>query len=340
MSALLELGAGFNPEFTGKQNVYINAAILGLGKSEIDAIYQPIVDFADIGHFIDQPVKLYSSGMYVRLAFAMAISVNPEILIVDEALAVGDTLFQAKCFAKFREFQDKGITILFVTHALEMITSVCSSAFLLEKGAILSQGDPKKVVDAYNRLLSTEPEEMAPGKNEGCASNEDDNCLSHEVQWQKKFKINPKQSRYGNGKAEIIEAGIFSSETRPEQVLTKGDVYEFRMKVRFNELVRKPIYAYTIKDIKGFSITGTNTMFQKVETEDGKPGPVYVASFRQKMVLNQGGYLLSFGCTGFENGEFIVYERRYDYMAFEVISERPGIGFVDMDPDVFVSKMS
>ena len=129
ISALLELGAGFNPEFTGRQNIYMNCAILGLTHEEIKARFDDIVAFAEIGDFIGQPVKTYSSGMYVRLAFAIAINVNPDILVVDEALSVGDTLFQSKCFAKFKEFQEKGITILFVTHAMDLITRYCSSAW-------------------------------------------------------------------------------------------------------------------------------------------------------------------------------------------------------------------
>jgi teichoic acid transport system ATP-binding protein len=338
VSALLELGAGFNPEFTGKQNAYINAAILGLGKSEIDAIYPGIVDFAAIGHFIDQPVKLYSSGMYVRLAFAVAISVNPEILIVDEALAVGDTLFQSKCFAKFREFQEKGCTILFVTHALDMITSVCSSAYLLEKGSVVVKGDPKKVVDVYNRILANESEDT-PKPVDSIAEIDEPADISRDQGWKKEFQARHEESRYGNGKAEIVDAGIFSLAGRPEKVLTKGEYYEFRLKIRFHKPVKAPIYAYAIRDVKGFNIAGSNTLFQKVNTESAQAGDAYVVTFKQKMVLNQGGYLLSFGCTGFEDGNFVVYERRYDYMAFEVISEKAGVGFLDMDPEIGIVKI-
>ena len=130
IAALLELGAGFNPEFSGRENVFLNGSILGISHKEMEECFDDIVQFADIGAFIDQPVKTYSSGMYVRLAFAVAINVNPEILIVDEALSVGDTLFQAKCFAKFREFQQKGITIIFVTHSIDLIVRYCSKVIL------------------------------------------------------------------------------------------------------------------------------------------------------------------------------------------------------------------
>lgn len=339
ISALLELGAGFNPEFTGRQNIYINASILGLSKKEIENRFPEIVAFADIGDFIEQPMKIYSSGMYVRLAFAVAINVNPEILIIDEALAVGDTYFQAKCFDKFREFQEKGITILFVTHALDMITSCCSSAILLEKGAIHSQGDPKQVVDEYNRFITIDTGEKQKENNSNRPIGAE-NINIFKNKGDEKSRINPKENRYGVGKAEIIEAGIISMEGRPEEILTKREYYEFRMKVHFHEPVNSPIYAYTIRDVKGFDITGNNTLFQKIETEDALPGDIFVVTFTQRMMLNQGGYLLSFGCTGFENGEFIVYERRYDYMAFEVVSEIAGVGFIDLAPKVAISKLT
>lgn len=338
VSALLELGAGFNPEFTGKQNVFINAAILGLGKREIEQIYPKVVQFAEIGPFIDQPVKFYSSGMYVRLAFAVAVHVNPEILVIDEALAVGDTMFQAKCFDKFREFQKKGVTILFVTHAMEMITSTCSSAYLLEKGAVMARGNPKEVVDAYNRLLSDESDQKGVSKKsdeESTPSVE----VSKDQDWKDNFETKQKESRYGNGKVEIIDVGIFSGSGLPEKVMVKGVFYEIRMKVLFHQPVEQPIYAYTIKDVKGFSIAGTNTLFQKIETDSAEAGDVFVVTFKVKMMLNQGGYLLSLGCTGFEDGNFVVYERRYDYMALEVVSEKAGVGFVDLDPEISISKI-
>lgn len=334
ISALLELGAGFNPEFTGKENVYLYGSILGLNGKEMNALYPKIVEFADIGQFIDQPVKVYSSGMYVRLAFAVAINVNPEILIVDEALAVGDTLFQAKCFDKFREFKEKGITIIFVTHALGMITSYCSHAYLIEKGEIYSEGDPKRVVDDYNRMVvgcDKDPDELKPRKKGSHRALE-------EKQWEGLFDLNPKENRYGKGGVQIIEAAIFSQESTPQQILEKGKTYEFHMKVRFDETIDNPIFAYTIKDIKGFDITGTNTFFKGIHTGRFDKGETTIVVFRHKMMLNAGSFLLSFGCAGFENGEYVVYERRYDYMTFEVISSIPGVGFLDLDSDIFFSE--
>ena len=335
VSALLELGAGFNPEFTGRQNVYINAAILGLTHEEIEARFDDIAAFADIGEFIDQPVKTYSSGMYVRLAFAIAINVNPNILLVDEALAVGDTLFQAKCFAKFKEFQDKGITIVFVTHALDLITRYCSTAYLLEQGEVRFSGSPKDVVDEYNRLIAKCSRLTSV---EAVVSVEKRDIIKAK-QWEALFQINPNENRYGNGKAEIVEGGIFSLDGSVQQTLMQGQLYEFRLKVKFNDGIYNPILAYTIKDIKGFDISGTNTFYQNVDTGTVHEGDVILATFKHKIFLNPGGYLLSFGCAGHENGEYVVYERRYDYLAFEVISKRLSVGFFDPDSEITISRI-
>ena len=153
ISALLELGAGFNMEYTGIENVYLNGTMMGFSKEEIDARLQDILDFADIGDFVHQPVKAYSSGMFVRLAFAVAINIDPEILIVDEALSVGDVFFQAKCYRKFEEFKKMGRTILFVSHDLSSISRYCDRVVLLNKGVKLEEGSPKQMVDMYKQLL-------------------------------------------------------------------------------------------------------------------------------------------------------------------------------------------
>ncbi len=341
ISALLELGAGFNPEFSGRENVYLNASILGLKKKEIDVCFDKIVAFADIGNFIEQPVKSYSSGMYVRLAFAVAINVNPDILIVDEALSVGDTLFQSKCYAKFREFQKNGVTILFVTHALDLITRYCNHAFLLEEGSILASGPAKDVVDEYNRIVVNRSNRALPSgdlssgmkeKRRTCKNN------SAELQWEGLFHVNPKENRYGDRQAEILEAGIFSMSGDPVQALLKGEEYEFKVKVRFNKAVNEPIFSYTVKDIKGFDISGTNTLFEEVETGDFLENEMLIITFRHTMQLNSGGYLLSFGCAGHVGSEYIVHDRRYDYMSFEVNSLKPSVGFLDMESKISIAQ--
>lgn len=339
ISALLELGAGFNPEFTGRQNVYINAAILGLTNDEIDTRFPEIAAFADIGDFIDQPVKIYSSGMYVRLAFAIAISVNPDILIVDEALSVGDAYFQARCFAKFREFQELGVTILFVTHALNLITSYCSSAYLLELGSVHASGSPKDVVDEYNRLIvdcawNSQRESKSTEASINAPARDYEKDVIKGKQWDGLFQLNPNENRYGDGKAEIIEAGIFTMKGEAVQTLIKGEKYAFWLKIRFNNTIENPIFAYTIKDVKGFDLSGTNTYFQNVDTGTVHDGEFVLSKFKHQMNLNPGEYLLSFGCAGHEDGKYVVYERRYDYLKFDVVSEQMRMGFFDLNSEI------
>ncbi len=335
ISALLELGAGFNPEFTGRENVYLNASILGLKKTEIDSCFDKIAAFADIGQFIDQPVKSYSSGMYIRLAFAVAINVNPDILIVDEALSVGDTLFQVKCFEKFREFQNNGVTILFVTHSLDLITRYCDRAFLLNKGKLHSEGKPKQIVDNYNRLLvdsSKNPVSERPSETETSSGNANTTPLK----WERMFQHNPNENRYGNGYANILEAGIFNEAGEAVQKLLTGDLYKFKMRVFFNKKIEDPLFAYTIKDIKGFDISGTNTKFQQITTGTFNEGDVVEIIFTHKMILSSGSYLLSFGCAGIESSEYVIYDRRYDYMVFEIISTIANVGFVDLKSTIAI----
>ena len=340
ISALLELGAGFNPEFTGRENVYLNAAILGLRKEEIDGCFDDIAEFADIGDFIDQPVKMYSSGMYVRLAFAVAINVKPDILIVDEALAVGDAVFQAKCFAKFREFQERGVTIVFVTHAIDLITKYCSRALLLDQGSLIESGSPKEVVDAYNRLLvGGSSRKAAASASEPQSPARTGDAVSRE-KWHGLFTVNPNENRYGDGRAEILEAGFFTEDGSAVQTLVKGDICEIRMRILFNDTVVEPIMAYTIKDIKGFDITGTNTWFQNVPADTYYRGDLIEVIFRQVFLLNAGSYLISFGCAGHEGGKYVVYDRRYDYMGFDVVSETRSVGFFDLESEITVRKIT
>ncbi|MCP3931687.1 MAG: ABC transporter ATP-binding protein [Bacteroidetes bacterium] len=325
ISALLELGAGFNPEFTGRENVFLNGSILGFSRNDMEACFDEIVEFSGIHDFIDQPVKTYSSGMYIRLAFAVAINVKPDILIVDEALSVGDTLFQAKCYAKFKEFQENGATILFVTHSLDLVIRYCNRAILLDKGALLHEGDPKEVVDAYNRLLVRSSAKKGTTKS----NNEKEN--SGEISG---------ESRYGIGKVFIDKPDICDLSGKSVRNLIQGEEYIFCYTVVFNEPVDKPIFAYTIKDVQGFDLTGTNTLYKEIDTGTAKKGDQFNLSFRQKIWLTGGGYLISFGCAGFEAGEYTVYERRYDVLDFQVFAQQSTVGFFDSDSHITFTRTS
>lgn len=325
ISALLELGAGFNPEYSGVENVYLNGTMMGFSREEIDARLQDILDFADIGDFVYQPVKSYSSGMFVRLAFAVAINIDPEILIVDEALSVGDVFFQAKCYRKFEEFKEQGRTILFVSHDLSSIARYCDRVILLNKGVKLEEGSPKQMVDMYKQLLVGQEPAKAEEKEEKPGEN-----------WRGQFQVNPNMLEYGSGLAEIVDFAVVDDKGRCTNTIEKGSTFRIRMKVAFRENLQEPILAYTFKDIKGTEITGTNTLFEKIPVEHSDAGDVCTVTFTQEMYLQGGEYLLSFGCTGYKDGEFTVFHRLYDACNVTVVSEKNTVGFYDMNSQVEV----
>ena len=325
IAALLELGAGFNPEFSGRDNLYINAAILGLEREKVDDRLEDILAFADIGDYIDQPVRSYSSGMYVRLAFSIAIHVDPEILIVDEALAVGDIHFQARCFDRFHRFREQGVTVIFVTHDLNMVTRYCDYAYLLSSGSIVAEGNPREVVASY-RKIETGHDPVIEQKN---GSSPEESPVSQDV-----FEQNPYEVRYGNDKATIVSGGIFDGEDQPVQILHSGEHYRISFVVEFAQAIEQPVFAFTIKDVRGTDIAGTNTDFSKVKTASYQAGDKVQIDFLQQINLNPGSYLLSLGCVSLAGGELEIYDRRHDYISFQMISERASLGIVDLHSEI------
>lgn len=331
ISALLELGAGFNMEYTGIENVYLNGTMIGYSKEEIDEKLQDILDFADIGDFVNQPVKTYSSGMFVRLAFAVAINIEPEILIVDEALSVGDVFFQAKCYKKFEDFKEMGKTIIFVSHDLGSISKYCDRVVLLNKGVMLAEGTPKEMVDMYKRVLVNQLD-VDPSKEQKVD-------ITDDKLWKTNYDLNPNVDEYGSGAAEIIDFAIVDERNTFSNVIEKGTRFKIMSKVKFMTDVQNPIFTYTFKNIQGTPITGTNTMYEKVDIGTAHPGEVYVATFEQDMFLQGGEYLLSISCTGFENGEFQVYHRLYDVCNITVVSDKNTVGFYDMNSNATIERV-
>ena len=331
ISALLELGAGFNMEYTGIENIYLNGAMIGFSKEEIDARLDDILSFADIGDFVYQPVKTYSSGMFVRLAFAVAINIDPEILIVDEALSVGDVFFQTKCYHKFEEFKKMGKTILFVSHDLSSISKYCDRVVLLNKGVKLSEGTPKDMINMYKKILVNQ---LDPETDDIDEFTEEDlvteTVVSDDEETKNKLSLNPNRIEYGNGMANIIDFAIFDKSGQVTGTIIKGEKFTIRSRVRFEQQVQNPIITFTIKDKHGTDITGTNTMYEKVNTGVAQPGMVYTVEFTQYMNLQGGDYLLSLGCTGFREGDFTVYHRLYDVCNLSVVSDKNTVGYFDM----------
>lgn len=328
ISALLELGAGFNQEYTGIENVYLQGTMMGFSREEISRKMDAILEFADIGEFVNQPVKTYSSGMFVRLAFAVAINIEPEILIVDEALSVGDVFFQAKCYRKFEEFKELGKTILFVSHDLSSITKYCDRAILLNKGVKVMEGTPKEAVDQFKMAL-VEQEEQQRRENTSLW-----NPKETGDKWRNSLSVNPETLEYGDKKAEIIDFAIVDKTGKITNVIEKGEICTVKMKVLFHQDVAEPIFAFTLKNLMGIELTGTNTMLENQTPEPKKKGDLQIVSFTQKMVLQGGEYLLSLGCTGYEKEEFKVHHRLYDVCSLGVISEKNTVGYFDMESAV------
>lgn len=347
ISALLELGAGFNGEYTGMENIYLNGQMMGYTREQMEERVPAIVDFAGIGDFINQPVKTYSSGMFARLAFAVAINVDPDILIVDEALSVGDIYFQAKCFKKMDEIKRTGTTILLVTHDMSSVIKYCDKVVILNKGHFLKEGNAKEMVDIYKKILvnqydETEEEEKDTTAVEGSNETVELKAASVEASagtWKSGLRLNEDNVAYGSGKIRIVDFGFFDEKGNVTNMLTKKMPFDIKMKVHFYEDVEYPIFAYTFKNVRGVEVTGTNTMFEKVELEKGHAGEEYIITFHQKAMMQGGEYLMSFGCTGFENGEFTVYDRLYDITNVNIISEQDTVGFFDMDSKIQIEKV-
>ena len=348
ISALLELGAGFNMEYNGIENVYLNGTMMGFSEKEIEAKLPEILSFADIGDYVYQPVKTYSSGMFVRLAFAVAINIEPEILIVDEALSVGDVFFQAKCYHKFEEFKKMGKTIVFVSHDLSSISKYCDRVYLLNQGNILGEGSPKAMIDTYKRVLvgQYDESENAGKESENLLDDEDlqraaakkaDGVAKDAAEASAEAKgQNPNALEYGTKQALIEEFYITDDRGVPTNAILKGTMFTIHMKVRFMDPIPAPIFAFSVKNVIGVEITGTNTMIEKAFLDSVEPGDVKNVTFTQKMNLQGGEYLLSLGVTGYNQDTFEVYHRLYDALNITVVSDKNTVGYYDMDSNTKV----
>ncbi len=335
VSALLELGAGFNGEYTGLENIYFNGTLMGYTREQMEKKVPEILEFAGIGDYVYQPVKTYSSGMFARLAFALAINVEPDILVVDEALSVGDIYFQSRCFKKMDDIKKNGTTILLVTHDMSSVIKYCDKVVLLNHGKVVQEGNPKQMVDIYKKILVNQYDE-----NEDTDGAEKKDALTvNKGSWMSQLSLNDKNTIYGNGKAKIIDFGFFDENGRITGMVLKKSIFSFKVKVEFYEDIEYPILTYTVKNARGAEITGTNTMFEKVDFPLAKKGEQYVVTFTQKALLQGGDYLVSFGCTGYENGQFTVYDRHYDVVNLTIVSEQNTVGTFDMDSKVTVERV-
>jgi lipopolysaccharide transport system ATP-binding protein len=310
VAALLELGAGFNPEFTGRDNVYMNGAIMGLSRQEVDERFDKVAAFADIGDFLDEPVKTYSSGMYVRLAFASAIHVAPDILIVDEALSVGDMFFQAKCMARMRQMMESGATVLFVSHDIGSVKSLCQRGVFLEHGQLVTIGKASQVVETYLSTIRKESNQELQQQLLQSIENvnfKEKNLLDIEknkyqnnstfeilVQTDAEAKLADGTYRYGDGGAKILDVKILDKDHQPtDQVDYKQD-FSIQASVLFEKDLPTFCVGYLIKDLKGIEIIGTTTTTEKMQMPAVKAGEVYVIETKTVNIINEGIYTILF----------------------------------------------
>lgn len=338
ISSLLELGTAFNMELTGVQNIYQHGQVMGLTKAEIEAKKQEIIDFADIGDHLYQPVKTYSSGMFARLAFACAINVEPDILIVDEVLSVGDMAFQLKCFKKFQEFKEKGKTILYVTHNVSDVLKNCTRAIILENGTKTFDGDAKEGVELYKKIITgnvTRKIEKVEEKKKESKKKEEKN----EETWKSHFNENPNLIEYGNQKAEVVDYGVFDEKGQFLDMIDNEKEVTLKSKIKFHEAIDNPIFTMTIKDFNGIEIVGTNTMHEKIYPGKFEKGDIVTVSFKQKLSLAPNKYTLSFSCTHINSkGELEVLDRKYEALLVEIISSKDCVGFLRIDPEITIQK--
>jgi ABC-type polysaccharide/polyol phosphate transport system ATPase subunit len=275
VSALLELGAGFNPEYSGRDNVYLNGAILGLSRREIDRRFRDITDFAEIGPFIDQPVKTYSSGMLVRLAFAVAIHVDPEVLLVDEALAVGDIYFRHRCMRKVHELRSRGVTILFVSHAVADVKAVGDRALWLDKGSLIDIGPTERVVGKYLAAMTEKDSRYLSAHHVAPATNGHAREQAQEIA----DTIPNIDRRHGDGRAEILGIAVLDEDGRALPMLEPDCAIIVRISVRANDTIAMPNVGFMMRNQLGIDFAGTNTSREDRELPSMQPGDICTVDF-------------------------------------------------------------
>ncbi len=339
ITALLELGSGFNPEFTGEENIFMNGAVLGLSEAEMHACFDDIVDFADIGDFIRQPVKTYSSGMAVRLAFAVQAMVGPDILVVDEALAVGDAKFQAKCFDRLNQLKQRGTSILLVTHSGEQIVTHCSQAILLDNGMMVEKGEPKQVVNRYMDILFGKERKTvavpAEAPSPFAAGQVADGAYplnNLEDVFATRPGYNPHEYRWGDGTAIIQDFYLLADDTPFPSAVTTGQRIRLVVSIRFCEDLVRPILGITVKSKEGVTLYGTNSETLTIDDfqQYGRKGTVINAVAEFSCALAQGDYFLSLGVATRVGEEIVPHDRRYDAIHLQVRPNATFFGLTDL----------
>jgi len=339
VSAILELGAGFNPEFSGRENARLNASIVGLTKEEIQTRMPEIIEFSELGAFIDQPVKTYSSGMYVRLAFSVSINISPDILIIDEALAVGDIKFQRKCFRKLDELKSKGVSIILVTHATDAVLAHCDRAMFLEDGQVRAFGEPKDVVNRYLEHLFLEEEDspktlpLKAAPRSGGGLNLDpaiDACKS-------RANYNPSEYRWGNGNARIIDFRVLDEQdTELVHQCKTNQKIRIQAAVHFFQPTDNIVYGLTVKTVDGLAVFGSNSEKALSRLDEERIGTLLL-EYEITMNLSGGDYFFSLGVVRRDtSGSDVVLDRRYDLFHLNVAQGTDSFGIANLPFNISV----
>ena len=325
IAALLELGAGFNPEFTGIENIYMNAALLGFSRRETETRLAEIERFAEIGDFIHQPVKTYSSGMYVRLAFAIAVSSDPEILIVDEALAVGDAVFQQRCLRRIKELQERGRIILFVSHDPAAVRALCSRAILLNGGQVVADGKPPDVFNRYQKIIMAREE--AYNETERSLTGQQDNASPE------KSAVAPLHYtyRHGDRRAEILSVELLDAAMRPVEIVETGELLHIRVRVLFHSDVENPVCGFLIRNRHGIHVYGTNTEQQQEDLRDARPDEIMEVTFVFNCWLAPDNFSIT---VAVHSADGISFDWLDGALFFRVVSATPMDGIANLSASV------
>jgi ABC-type polysaccharide/polyol phosphate transport system ATPase subunit len=378
VAALLELGSGFNPDFTGRENVHLNAAILGLSREEVAAKYDAIVAYSGVEEFIDRPVRTYSSGMVVRLAFAVCVHVDADILIIDEALAVGDARFQFKCHATLEQMMKDGRTIIFVSHDTNALKRMCNTAMLLERGEVLVKGVPNDVVNLYTKLITSphgveairsdiaawQALQREPGAEDGRAAGGVppaaggstaqtaaaviDTSISRAggagsellVDERAHRQISDKEYAYGGTMGRILSVVMTNERDEPRLSFLTGSRARVHIVCEAATDIPDPIYALTLKDVHGQEIYGTNTYFQGQNPPPVRSGERLAVVFDLPLNVLPGIYFVSLGWVRLVNAEVVVIHRRYDVLRFDVMPCDKSFGIAYCPTDIRVRALT
>jgi lipopolysaccharide transport system ATP-binding protein len=324
VAALLDLGAGFNPEFTGRENIFMNGEIMGLARAEVERSFPRIAEFAEIGDFIEQPMKTYSTGMWVRLAFSAAIHVDPDVLVVDEALAVGDAIFANRCVRKFGELKARGVTVVLVSHDLALVKMICDRAMLLWEGRTEAEGEPGEVVNRYNGMVLDRQRAFECGvRNAECGMPDTPHSALRTPHLEFSF-------RHGDRAAEVLQVELYGAGGRPTRVVASGEEVRVRVLARFAERHPNPVVGVMIRTRIGMEVYGTNTMLEQIHCGGGEalePGDLLEVNFEFPCSLTPQEYTLT---VATQQPDGSSHDWLDDVLSFQVLDTRPTAGVANL----------